>query len=112
MKLSEMNTDQAFACMVRMAPYAAQLVDALAPEKKRVLEDSEASASDAINAFVPLLLSEHKEALYGLLGAMDGKTPEEIERQPYAQTMAIIKGDVTREFFDFFGFAVQLVLHA
>ena len=115
MKLSEMNTEKAFACMARMVPYVAEIMgDPNVAEAKRKLGEKagELTNGDFMAAIYPLLMRDHGEALCGIVAAMDDRTVEEVKAQPYKKTLAAIRADFTRELFDFFPFAVRLVRSA
>lgn len=114
MNISEMNTDKAFECMARMVPYVAEIErdPEIAAAKEALREKGDVSTGDVIEAVMPMMLGKHQKAMFGILGALEDKTPEEIAQQPYAATIAAIKGDMTKDFFDFLPFAYRLVLNA
>lgn len=115
MKLSEMNTEKAFECMARMTPYVAQIMsDPAVAEAKRKLHDKggELTNGDVMLGLYPLLMRDHSEALCGIVAAMEGRTLDEVKAQPYKKTFAAIRAGFTQELFDFFPFAVRLVLSA
>lgn len=112
MNISEMNTEQAFECMVRLVPYVTEIEgDAQIVEmKKKMREKGEAlTNADFMAAIYPLLMRDHRDAVFGIVAAMTEKTVEEVKTQPYKETFAAIKAGFTKELFDFFPFAVRLV---
>ena len=119
MRISEMTTEQAFECMARMVPYVTEIErDQEVVNVKEKLreaakqEDGDLTTGDVIEAAMPLILGKHRNAFFGILGALEGKKPEEIAKQPYAQTVAAVKADLTKEFFDFLPSAARLVSNA
>ena len=111
MKLSDMTTEKAFACMARMVPHVAEIVgDPAVTEAKRKLHDKagELTNGDFMLAIYPLLMRDHCEAVCGIVAAMSEKTVEEVKAQPFEETLAAIREGFTEELFSFFPFAVRL----
>lgn len=116
MRISDMTTEQAFACMARMVPHVAEIERdeelAAAKEALRHKGGDNVTTGDVIDAVMPLMLGKHKQAVFGILGALEDKQVKEIAGQPYAATIAAVKADMTKEFFDFLPFVYRLVLNA
>lgn len=116
MKIREMPTDRAFECMARMVPFFTEIGrDPKVVEAKRKLIDigkDDATMTDVIDAVMPVILTRHRETLYGVLALIGDRKPEEIASQPYEETVAMIRGDLNKEFFDFLSFASRLVMNA
>ena len=111
MKLSEMNTEKAFACMAHMVPYVAEIVgDPNVAEAKKKLIDrgDELTGADAIQIIYPALMRDHSEALCGIVAAMEDRTVEEVKAQPLEETLTAIRAGVAEDFFDFLPVATQL----
>ena len=111
MKLSDMTTEKAFACMARMVPHVAEIVgDPAVAEAKRKLHDKagELTNGDFMLAIYPLLMHDHCEAVCGIVAAMSEKTLEEVKARPYKKTLAAIMTGFAEDFFDFLPVAVRL----
>ena len=112
MNISQMSTEKAFECMVRMVPYVVEIMSdpAVAEAKAKLKEkDGELTGGDFMLAMYPLLMRDHAEALCGIVAAMSEKTPDEVKAQPLGETLAALGAGITKELFDFFPFAVRLV---
>ena len=112
MKLSDMTTEKAFACMARMVPHVAQIMSdpAVAEAKQKLIAmDDELTGGDVMLAIYPLLMRDHCEAVCGIVAALSDKTLEEVKAQPFEETLAAIREGFTEELFSFFPFAVRLV---
>jgi hypothetical protein len=58
---------------------------------------------EKINKIVPVLLEKHKADVFGIIAALNGKTPEKIAKQNILVTMAQIREIVKdKELLDFF----------
>lgn len=116
MKLSDMTTAQAFECMARMAPHVAAIErdPEVAAARARLIERGreEATLGEIIDEVTPVILDRHREAVYGLVGALEGKAPGEIAAQPFGATARAMRAGMTQEFFDFLSFASRLVMSA
>lgn len=108
MKLNEMTTDQAADALVRLAEPVAEIVN---DEKVFVLiQEAGKIANGAWQqqlAFIlrdvaPVLLKDHREALYVVLSIMTGKTVKQVAKQPVMDTVADIKDSVDQELLRFF----------
>ena len=111
MSISQMSTDKAFECMARMVPYVVEILGdpKLAEVKKRFDEKGdELTNGDFMLEAYPLLLRDHREALYGIVAAMSDKSMAEVKDQSFAETFNIIREGFTKELFDFFPFARRL----
>ena len=112
MNISDMSTEKAFECMARMVPYVVEIEnDPNVAEAKRKLRDKSGDITngDFMLDIYPLLMRDHQEALCGIIAAMSNKTVDEVKAQPWKESFAAIKAGFTKEFFDFFPFAVRLV---
>ena len=111
MKISQMPTEQAFECMVRMVPHVAAIAsdEKIIAARRSLREKDGATAADFMLSVYPILLGEHADALCGIVSAMSGKTEEQVRAQPLEETFAAIREGFTKELLDFFPFAVRLV---
>ena len=115
MKISEMSTERAFECMARMAPHVAQIIgdEKIVEQRDKLLKkNNRITNAEFMQAICPLMLKEHNDALCAIVAALSDKTADEVKAQPWSETFEEIKDGFTRELFDFFPFAVRLVLSA
>lgn len=113
MKLSALDTDRATDVLCEIAPYAINIMsdDELMAELKSAVDLKGASTlaeqiaimGGKISKIVPILLKKRKSDVFGILGALNEKTPEEIAKQNILKTMSQIK-DISKdkELLDFF----------
>lgn len=108
MKLSEMTTDQAADALVRLVEPAAEIVN---DEKVfQVIQGAGKVANAGFSAqmafilreVAPVLLKDHRNALYEVLSILTGKKATEIARQPITATVADIRASVDSELLSFF----------
>ena len=113
MKLSQMTTDKATDVLCIIAPYAMNIMtdeDLIAELKKAVnfkdtntLAEKIALTVDKVAKILPIILKKRKSDLFGILGALNEKSIEEIGKQNIIRTMAQIR-DISKdkELLDFF----------
>lgn len=114
-----MTTEQTFDQMLDLLPYISNV---LADPKLRELgqkmrpgKDGHPAELDSLGAMehvFPVMLTTHREDLYGILAVQMEKTPEEVKKLPFADIRQTLQSDSMRAFFDFFPFLLQMVLHA
>lgn len=108
MKLSEMSTDHAADALVRIAEPAAEIVndDKVWELWERMGKMEKANIRDQIAFIVrdiaPVLLKDHRNALYIVLAIMTEKTVGQIANQPIKDTIQDIKNSVDGELLSFF----------
>ena len=108
MKLSEMTTNQATDALILLAEPAAEIVndDRIFDLIKKAGTLAEAGWQKQI-AFImrevaPVLLKDHRDALYTVLSIMTGKTPKQIGEQRAKETYDDIKGCLDSDLIGFF----------
>ena len=113
MKLSELSTERATDVLCEVEPYfTAILIDEeLMNELKTGVDFSGANTvaekfaliASKISKIIPILLKKKRYELFGILAALNEKTPEEIAKQNIIKTMSQIK-DISKdkELLDFF----------
>lgn len=113
MKLSKMRTDELSDALVESAPFVAEiagdeeLIKTIAEETgiKTGMSTIECVAclSGTVAKLVRLLLKKNRSAAFGILGAINGKTAEEIAQQNGLVTAGQIFDLVTdKDFVNFF----------
>ena len=113
MKLSELSTERATDVLCEIAPYAMNIMtdEDLMNELKSAIDFNEANTMAEKTALIvgkfakiiPVLLKKRKADIFGILGALNDKTIEEIAKQNVIKTMSQIK-DISKdkELLDFF----------
>lgn len=108
MKLSEMTTDQAADALVRLVEPAAEIVN---DEKVfKVIQGAgkiakatwQVQLAYILREVAPVLLKDHRNALYEVLSIMTGKEVAAISKQPITATIEDIRNSVDAELLRFF----------
>mgnify|MGYP003288640402 CR=1 FL=1 len=112
MRISEMETGQVCDLLCEITPYIEGIVkdeELLAELQKSIGGKAETRAellafgAQKISKLVPIILKKRKADLFGILGALNNKTQEEIEQQNFIKTMSQIREIVKdKELIDFF----------
>lgn len=113
MKLSELSTERATDVLCEIAPYAMAIMtdEELMAELRAAVDFKDANTvaekialtAGKISKILPILLKKRKSDLFGILGALNEKTIEEIAKQNIIKTMSQIR-DISKdkELLDFF----------
>jgi hypothetical protein len=113
MKLSELSTDRATDVLCELTPYITNILsdEALLSELRTAIDFKEANTlaekmaltASKITNIIPILLKNRKSDVFGILGALNEKSVEEIAKQNFIKTMKQIK-DIAKdkELLDFF----------
>lgn len=108
MKLSEMTTDKAADALVRLAEPAAEIVnddkvfELIKGAGKVANAGFSAQMAFILREVAPVLLKDHRGALYEVLSILTGKKAAEIAQQPITATVADIRASVDSELLSFF----------
>lgn len=113
MKLSEMTTERTADTLCELVPYIAAIsTDEELTEEIRSSIDPKKAANRAelmilgakkLSKIVPILLKKRREELFGILGVLNLRTPEQIAKQNILVTMGQVREMVKdRELVDFF----------
>ena len=106
MKLSEMSTQNASACLVELVPIFAVLFKN--PKVKEYFEKAknrEANMQLAMDAFaelLPIFLRDHYAEVVKVLSILTGKTAAQINEQPFKQTFDDAKSVFDADLVGFF----------
>jgi mannitol/fructose-specific phosphotransferase system IIA component (Ntr-type) len=113
MKLSELSTDRATDVLCEIAPYVISILEdeellnelktAVDFEKAETMAEKMAIIGNKFTKIVPIILKGKKQDLFGIIGALNEKTPEEIAKQNIVKTMKQIR-EITKDkdLLDFF----------
>lgn len=115
MKLSEMATETGFDTMEKLLPDVADILsdDAVKEIKNGVEKENGKIVVSAVFAPVMrLFLGKHREAMYGLVATLCGKTPEDVKKQPLSETVATLRDGVSDEMLTFFASCLRMVMSA
>lgn len=112
MRISEMETGQVCDLLCEITPYVEGIVkdeELLAELRKSIGAKAETRAellafgAQKISKLIPIVLKKRKADLFGILGALNNKTQEEIEQQNFIKTMTQVREIVKdKELIDFF----------
>ena len=113
MKLSELSTDKAVDTLCELTPYITNILsdESLLNELRTAVDFKDANTlaermaliASKITNIIPILLKNRKSDVFGILGALNEKSVEEIAKQNFIKTMKQIK-DIAKdkELLDFF----------
>lgn len=111
-----MKTSIAFEHMTRALPYVAELLndDAVIAAKvaMKTRTEGEAVNGKLLSDLMPTFLMKKPDAVYGLLGAISGKTPEEIAEQDFSKTIKLLESPMLDDLMRFFIYAVRMANYA
>lgn len=109
-----MNTRMQFEIMEKALPYAAELMDfkELRDAKASIKNADSMSNGELMQTLMPIFLTKKPDAVFGMLGALEGKTAEEIAEQDFAETRKLLKSPIINDLFDFFTFSVRMARNA
>ena len=115
MKLSELSTERATDVLCEIAPYFMNITtdEELVGELKAAVDFKDAETmsmaekitvvTGKISKILPILLKKRKTDLFGILGALNEKTVEEIAKQNIIKTMSQIRDmSKDKDLLDFF----------
>ena len=112
MKLSQLSTDEACDVLAEITPYITDIMsdEALLTELKNTIGGKELSTAEVfafgankISKIINILLKQNKKAVYGIIAALNKKSPDEIANQNFITTGKQIREIVKdRELWDFF----------
>lgn len=119
MKLSQMTTDRATDVLCEITPYVANIVsdEELLAELRNAVDPKEvathaelmARGAEKVTKLIPIVLKKRKADVFGILAALNYKTPEEIRKQNIIATMAQVREVIKdKELMDFFKSCVNV----
>lgn len=106
-----MNTKMHFDAMEKALPYAAELMDSeeLKAFKADMRENGVKDSGEMMKNLLGIMLVKKRETVFGLLGAVCGKTAKEIAEQEWAETKKLMENPILNDVCDFFIFSVRMV---
>lgn len=102
MNLRDMDTDRLADLYVEIAPAIERITEGEHWPEIAETAKGEFTVKALLTATLPKLLKYNRNDVYAILGAVNGKTPEEIAKQPFPKTLAEIRDLATQDFGDFF----------
>lgn len=105
-----MNTKMKFQAMENALPFISEISSCKTVKAFKEKDEAEKHMpiNDMMHLLMPAFLTEKREAVFGLLGAISGKTVEEIEKQDWEETKELLKSPILSDLYDFFIFAVRM----
>lgn len=106
-----MNTKMHFEAMEKALPYAAELMDSeeLKGFKTDMKENGAMTGGEMMSKLLGIMLVKKRETVFGLLGAVCGKTAEEVAEQDWAETKKLMENPILNDVCDFFIFSARMV---
>ncbi len=113
MRLSQLTTDEALDVLCEITPYIMnisadetllnEIKSKIKPEKDATKAEIYLLAADKISRIIPIILKGHRDDIYGMVGAINGKTVDEIRAQNILSTSKqIYEMFKDKELLDFF----------
>ena len=108
MRISEMNTKEAAACLCKIAAPVGRIGEdkALNAYLRKLNENKGKTLleviSGAMSTLLPVMLENHYADVIAVLSALTGKSAEEIEEQNILVTMRDAQGVIDKDLLDFF----------
>ena len=113
MKLSQISTEKAADILCEITPYVANIAtneDLLAELRNAIVKGKVNTraemlivGAEKITKLVPILLRNCRDDLFGILGALNGKTAKEIGAQSFPATINQVREIIQdKELLDFF----------
>ena len=112
MKFSQLTTDKALDVLCEITPYIANIAtdeELMAVIGKAVKSDGMTRAgvlllgAEKLTKLIPVLLKTHRDDVYGVVAAVNGKTVDEIREQNIIKTTAqIVEVIKDKDLLDFF----------
>ena len=105
-----MNTKMRFEAMERALPYAAELMDSeeLKRYKEGVKNNENETGGERMQELLQILLVTKRETVFGLFGAVCGKTAEEIAEQDWEETSKLMSDPIMTDLCHFFIYSVRM----
>ena len=97
MKISEFTTDKALDVFVEITPYVAGIVTcealqtALSDLANTPAKSLKSSLQQMVSRLVPILLSERRSDVYGILAVLNETSVDEIAKQSLFKTVGMIR---------------------
>lgn len=118
MKLSELSTDRALDTLCELTPYLSNIASdtAVVSAVGKVVENNKELntygyallLAERMGEIIPLLLTDHRPDVYGILSVLNEKTTAEIAAQPVKETLCQVREAFQdTEFLSFFKSSVQ-----
>lgn len=108
MKISQMTTDQAAECMVRLSQPVANIMDDdnLRPVLEQLGKGKNKPVvkliAEMLPKLVPLAMRDHRQDMYEIVGALTEKPADEIGKMKFIWTLHELKESLDKDLIDFF----------
>lgn len=104
-----MKTDFAFDVMEKILPDVAELMN---DDEVKLPKEEGAKVGDMMTKMLPVFITKHRTALYNIVGAISGKTSEDVAAQDWSETLKIFMDGFTEGMFVFFICCLRLARRA
>lgn len=108
-----MTTKMQFETMAKVLPFAAELLNSTPIKDFKAFMNAnkaeDISTGAMMERLLPLFLSEKSDVLFGLFGALSGKTAAEVADQDWDETKKLLESPILEDLFDFFIFSIRMV---
>lgn len=107
--LSGATSDEGLDMLAKILPHLDAIIhDADYDQlKDRMKADKELTLSDIMGEAYTVIAMKNRPALYGIVGAVMGKTEKEVAAQPLEETLSVFQGVMGSRVLDFFIFCAR-----
>lgn len=78
--------------------------------KERIKANKDLTMSDIMGEAYTVIAMKNRPALYGIVGAVTGKTEKEVAEQPLEETLSVFQGVMGSKVLDFFIFCARMAV--
>lgn len=105
-----MNTKMKFESMANALPFIGEIADCetIKTFRKQIKDEKSLRITDLMSEIMPIFLTEKRDAVFGLLAAISGKTVQEIADQDWEETKKLMDSPILDDLFSFFIFSVRM----
>lgn len=111
MMFDNMKTGEGLDAMMKMLPHMDAIIQSedFAKLKERMKNDKDLTFADVMGDAFAVIAMKNRAAMYGIVGAVMDKTPEEVAAQPLEDTLNAFRGVMGSKTLDFFTFCARMV---
>ena len=105
------KTGEGLDAMMKMLPHMEAIIQSedFAKLKERMRNDKDLTFADVMGDAFAVIAMKNRAAMYGIVGAVMDKTPEEVAAQPLEDTLNAFRGVMGSKTLDFFTFCARMV---
>lgn len=104
--IEHMNTEEGLDLLFKILPHMETILQDgdYIRLKSRMKADKDLTFTDIVGDAFEIIAVKNRAALYGIVGAMTGKSEEEVKKMPLGETMEMFRGVMGGQVLDFFIF--------